>query len=107
MKVRLLWIVCLVLAFATIGSAAKSLGDRESCPKGETCSCGSPPINVPEGCECQVDGPSGTGTAHCSAVAQSGFLSWAIIGGLVGVVVGATGAFLVMRNRGTGAVTRS
>jgi hypothetical protein len=82
------------------GGSGKRLGDREKCPEGQSCECGSPPINVPAKCECRIDSVSGTGTSHCP-IGDIGIkpLTWTVAGGVIGGVIGAALTLLLTRNR--------
>ncbi len=79
------------------------LGDKETCNQGETCVCGSPPIDVKVGCECQIDSLGKTGTQHCP-VDKGGGPGPLTIGGVGGFIGGIVGAALTLflRRRAAG-----
>ena len=84
------------------------LKDKEKCGEGQTCVCGSPPIDVEVGCECQIDSLGGTGTQHCplgkaGTNPVSGSLnpvSNPVIAGILGLLIGSGLTFLATRRRG-------
>jgi hypothetical protein len=78
-----------------------TLKDREKCTTDGGCVCGSPPIDVKKGCECQIDSVGKTGTQHCPIGDVGTKPLTSVLWGLVGAVIGSGLTFVAMRGRAT------
>jgi len=107
---RLFWLAAVLVALAITSAAQEPntgggpnrpvLKNGDKCTAAGGCDCGSPAINVPNKCGCQIDSMSGTGTPDCNV----SDVPSPLVGGLfllVGLAIGSGLTFVVMRRRTT------
>jgi hypothetical protein len=104
---RFFWISAVIAALTITlaaqmpnnGTNKKTLENRETCKEAGGCLCGSPAIDVKNGCECQIEPTSGTGSQHCPADNGGGPGPLHFLWGAIGIVIGSVLTYALMRKR--------